>query len=433
MQSTSAAGKSAVMEAVLGFVPLEDRVSFSAMTGQSLFYLGESDLAHKVLSIAEEEGASRAAYALKLLQSEGELSIASTGKDTASGRLVTHTYSVKGPTAIVLTTTAIDVDEELLNRCLVLTVDEDRAQTQAIHAAQRAAQTLDGLARRAERERVVGLHRDAQRLLEPLAVVNPFAGRLTFADARTRTRRDHGKYLGLIAAVTLLHQHQRDRTTATINGQGVAYVESTIGDIEVANALAHAVLGQSLDELAPQTRRLLLAIHAHVSVQAGELAVDASLVRFTRRQLREALQVGGAGWGDTQLKVHLFRLVDLELLLVHRAESGTFTYELAWRGETHETSGDGADGHGRFLVGLTDPATLTQGPGSTYDGNRSGQNPGWSGPGRSPVGGWSAPGRPTLNSAHDGAEQDGHAPDDADPVEDARDALVGLHDVRRGA
>ncbi len=187
VQSTSAAGKSAVMESVLGFVPDEDRVSFSAMTGQSLFYLGESDLSHKVLSIAEEEGASRAAYALKLLQSEGELSIASTGKDTASGRLVTHTYKVTGPTAIVLTTTAIDVDEELLNRCLVLTVDEDRDQTRAIHAAQRRAQTLEGLAARTERDQIVSLHCDAQRLLEPLAVVNPFADRLTFADGRTRT------------------------------------------------------------------------------------------------------------------------------------------------------------------------------------------------------------------------------------------------------
>jgi hypothetical protein len=76
------------MEAVLGFVPPEDRVSFSAMTGQSLFYLGEKDLAHKVLSIAGEEGAQRASYALNLLQSEGELSIASTGKDNTSGRLV---------------------------------------------------------------------------------------------------------------------------------------------------------------------------------------------------------------------------------------------------------------------------------------------------------------------------------------------------------
>jgi DNA primase len=57
----------------------------------------------------------------------------------AGGRLVTHTYKVTGPTAIVLTTTAID-DEELLNRCLVLTVDGDRDQTRAIHQAQRRAQ-----------------------------------------------------------------------------------------------------------------------------------------------------------------------------------------------------------------------------------------------------------------------------------------------------
>ncbi len=122
------------------------------MTGQSLFYLGESDLAHKVLSHRRGGRRARAAYALKLLQSEGELSIASTGKDTASGRLVTHTYKVTGPTAIVLTTTAIDVDEELLNRCLVLTVDEDRDQTRAIHHAQRRAQTLEGLAARTERD-----------------------------------------------------------------------------------------------------------------------------------------------------------------------------------------------------------------------------------------------------------------------------------------
>lgn len=411
VQSTSAAGKSAVMEAVLGFVPGEDRVSFSAMTGQSLFYLGESDLAHKVLSIAEEEGASRAAYALKLLQSEGELSIASTGKDTASGRLVTHTYKVTGPTAIVLTTTAIDVDEELLNRCLVLTVDEDRDQTRAIHHAQRRAQTLEGLAARTAREQVIGLHQDAGRLLEPLAVVNPFADRLTFADTRTRTRRDHGKYLGLIAAVTLLHQHQRPRKTTTVGGKIVTYVEATIGDIEVAHRLAHAVLGQSLDELAPQTRRLLAAVHTYTTGEAKRLAVPADLVRFTRRQLREHLAGAGAGWGDTQLKVHLARLVDLELLVVHRLASGAFGYELTWNPPTGEAGG-------RFLAGLTDPATLLHTlpatgydipsvgpgePGTTYDGEPVGAlgavvGP-WSGAGRGLVGARSA--RP------DGAEEQG--------------------------
>jgi hypothetical protein len=67
------------------------------MTGQALFYLGETDLQHKVLAVVEEEGAERASYALKLLQSEGELTIASTGKDPASGKLVTHEYRVEGP------------------------------------------------------------------------------------------------------------------------------------------------------------------------------------------------------------------------------------------------------------------------------------------------------------------------------------------------
>ena len=137
--------------------------------------MGESDLQHKVLAVAEEEGAERAAYALKLLQSEGELRIASTGKDGQTGRLVTHTYTVRGPVAIFLTTTTIDVDEELLNRCVVLSVDEEREQTRAIHERQRERETLDGLLAEHERQSVVKLHQDAQRLLEPLAVVNPYA------------------------------------------------------------------------------------------------------------------------------------------------------------------------------------------------------------------------------------------------------------------
>ena len=77
------------MDAVLDLVPEEDRIHYSAMTGQSLFYLGEHDLKHKILGIAEEEGVRQASYALKLLQSQGELTIASTGKDPQTGKLVT--------------------------------------------------------------------------------------------------------------------------------------------------------------------------------------------------------------------------------------------------------------------------------------------------------------------------------------------------------
>src|SRR5260370_5353037 len=189
VQSSSAAGKSALMEAVLAMLPEEQRVQYSAMTGQSLFYMGETDLKHKVLAIVEEEGALRAAYALKLLQSEGVLTIASTGKDATTGRLITHQYRVEGPVMIFLTTTAIDLDEELLNRCLVLTVDEDRAQTQAIHKLQRERQTIEGLLAKQQRDRVMKLHRNAQRFLRPLFAANPFARELTFLDSQTRTRR----------------------------------------------------------------------------------------------------------------------------------------------------------------------------------------------------------------------------------------------------
>ena len=188
------------------------------------------------------------------------LTIASTGKDPATGRMITHQYRVEGPVAILLTTTAIDLDEELLNRCLVLTVNEDRKQTQAIHKLQRERQTLEGLLARQEREEVLKLHRNAQRLLQPLFVANPYARELTFMDSQTRTRRDHMKYLTLIRAIALLHQFQRPVKTATHRGKVLSYIEVTPADIEMANQLAHEVLGRSLDELPPQTRRLLLLI-----------------------------------------------------------------------------------------------------------------------------------------------------------------------------
>ena len=58
IQSTSAAGKIlAAWTRCSRFVPEEERVKYSAMTGQSLFYMGETNLKHKILAIVEEEGA----------------------------------------------------------------------------------------------------------------------------------------------------------------------------------------------------------------------------------------------------------------------------------------------------------------------------------------------------------------------------------------
>ena len=352
IQSTSAAGKTTLMEAVLSFVPEEERIQYTAMTGQALFYLGETDIKNKILAIAEEQGAERATYALKLLQSEGELTIASTGKDATSGRLITETYHVQGPVMIFFTTTSIEIDEELANRCLTLTVDESREQTRRIHALQREEETIEGYLRKKRSEKLRRIHCNAQRLLQALPVHNPFAKKLTFPDENTRLRRDQKKYLTLIRAIALLHQHQRPRRTL----EGVEHVEVALEDIEQATRLAGAILGRSLDEMSPQTRRFLDLLYNMVVKTCREKEIDQRDYRFTQRETRTF-----SGWSAFQVKKHLSKLAELEYVLIHRGGRGqSFLYELIYNGE-------GTDGN-PFLMGLIDSRTLV------YDSNREHSN-----------------------------------------------------------
>jgi DNA primase len=324
VQSSSSAGKSSLMEAVLDFMPEEQRESYTAMTGQALFYMGQKNLKHKILAIAEQQGAERASYPLKLLQSEGRIKIASTGKDPVSGKLVTHDYEVEGPVMIFLTTTAHDVDEELVNRCIVLTVNEDREQTRAIHQKQREAQTLEGLKARMRQNKIIRLHRSAQRLLRSIQVVIEHLKDHSFPDAMTRTRRDHMKFLTLIQAVTLLHQHQREIKTSTEDGETLEYIEATEADVKLAWELTNHVLVRSLDDVQPQTRRLLLLIDKMVTEECARLEIERLDYRFTRATVRRF-----TGWGDSQLKKHLSRLEDLEYLALHRGAPGqSFVYAL---------------------------------------------------------------------------------------------------------
>ena len=123
----------------------------------------------------------------------------------------------------------------------------------------------------------------------------------------------------------------------------------TRDDIAAANRLAHDVLGRSLDDLPPQTRRLLGLIVRLVAERCAAAKMEREDCRFTRRQVREF-----TGWSDSQLKTHLSRLEEMEYLLAHRGGRGqSFIYELAY-------DGGGADG-GRFLTGLLDVTKLHAG------------------------------------------------------------------------
>ena len=264
------------------------------------------------MAVCEDEGIRQASYALKILQSDGELRQLTTERGD-DGRMKAVQYHVEGPSQIMLTTTAMDIDEELVNRCLVLTVDETKTQTDAIQVRQRTARTLSADAAGEASSQLRTLHQNAQRLIRPLRVYNPYAPQLTFRNDKTRTRRDHQKYLTLIDTIALLHQHQR--TIHRSNDEESIHVE--ISDIETANRLAGEILGRSLDELSPQTRNCLLLAEQYVTRESKANGVSRHAFRFTRRDLRESI-----GWSDFQVRTHLNKLVELEYAIVHRGKQG---------------------------------------------------------------------------------------------------------------
>ncbi len=207
------------------------------------------------------------------------------------------------------------------------------------------------------------------------------------------------KYLTLIRAIALLHQHQRDSKSIEHRGRRLVYIEATADDIALANAIAHEVLGRGLDELPPQTRRLLGLIHALVQDLAQRQGIAAREVRFTRRDVRAATH-----WSDAQLKIHCLRLTELEYLLIHGGGRGHFLhYELLY---------DGGD-EGKHLSGLIDPADLAERSTSLgYDPRKSGVDPGKSGPSEaqaSPKSGL-ARSRPSQAGSGETADELGLAP-----------------------
>jgi len=341
IQSRSAAGKSTLQDAVIMLIPTEDYIKYTRLTGQALFYKEEDSLVHKLLAIEEEHGARDASYSIRNIQSSKYLSIAATGKDPVTGKLKTEEYKVKGPVALMITTTEVELDYETSNRFITLTIDESKEMTERILQKQREQETLEGLIKKAETDRIVKRHHNAQRLLRPLHVINPYAEHLTYPADSLRCRRDHKKYLGLIKAIAFLHQYQRQIRSIGNNGGMIEYIEVALDDIARANKLAGEVLGRTLDELSPPSRMLLKMVREMVETRCKELKIEHKEYRFSRRDIREWTR-----WSDFQIKCHVRQLEDLEYLYSIVGKKGKeYVYELLY-------PGGGEDGR-PFLMGLT--------------------------------------------------------------------------------
>lgn len=341
----SGAGKSALQDALCAFVPPEELVRVTRLTGQALFYKDPYSLQRKMLVIAEDEGAKEAVYSLRTLASDQRLSIAATRTDPATGKLSTEHYEVFGPVVIVITTTSAEAfDEETRSRFVQLSMNESIAQTKAILERQRHQYSLLGVLEKAESEEIKRLHHHAQRMLKPLAVVNPFVEYLTYPSEKIIHRREQRKYLSLINSIALLHQYQREIKTAKRGEIEIEYVEVTLEDIALANELAEEILGKAMDELAPPVRGMFEAITKACRQKADAEKIKPEDVQLTRREIREM-----TAWSDWQVRMYCQKLVEMEYLFAVQAMNGKpSVYQLA-RDEESQTN---------TLRGLTSIAEL---------------------------------------------------------------------------
>jgi hypothetical protein len=278
----------------------------------------------KLLALEEAAGMNDT-YAIRTLISEGYLSL-----ETVSGGQLKSTR-VEGGCSVFQTTTNPEINAETKSRFYLLGVDESREQTRQILEAQRKSHTLEGLVGNLEEQDIIHKHHAFQRMLNPYAVVNPFAESIFYEDDRLQARRDQPKFLNLCKLLAFTRQMQKE----VHSYEGIKYIEVDQYDIDTAINLASEVIGMSLDDLSLPARDLLNQLDAWLP--KGK---ERQRATFTRTDV-----MNHTGWTKTRLHIHLKELLDMELAVKLSGKRNCLQhYKLLYNGE-------GKDGR-KFLIGL---------------------------------------------------------------------------------
>jgi hypothetical protein len=218
-KGASAGGKSYATRTALRLFPDDDFYQVTAGSQRSLIYTDE-EFSHRTIvmfeatalrEVAEKRDGDMTAMIVRTLLSEGQLiyDVTERGDD---GKMGTRRIIKKGPTNLIVTTTADNLHHENETRLLSLPVDESEEQTRAVmvRTAQRRNQ-----AEPAEPPDLAPWHELFHWLKHhgEHRVYIPYADYLAenAAASVVRMRRDFGVLLGMIEAHAVLHQVTRER------------------------------------------------------------------------------------------------------------------------------------------------------------------------------------------------------------------------------
>jgi len=305
--SQSASGKSFLVDCVKKLMPPEDVVAVTSLSDQALNYL--DDLTHKFLVLGESVHGDVVDHQIREMLSGKELSRLVTIKDVETGKMASRIMRTPVIVASVMSGTNHAVNPENANRAFLINTDESREQTRAIHQNQRRRYSLERLSGGAsEVSAIIKTHQAAQRILEKVAIVNDFAPLLDFPVNLMRLRRDHDRFLDLIACVCFLRQFQKP---AEFSGT-TRFVRCDLEDYRIAyRIMIEGVMSSTVRELPKGAVGLYEELRSWVRKEALKQKLQVGEVSFTQRQIREA-----TGLGHTWVQVSLRQLVEYEYVVL---------------------------------------------------------------------------------------------------------------------
>ena len=305
--SQSASGKSFLVDCVKKLMPPEDVVAVTSLSDQALNYL--DDLMHKFLVLGEAVHGDVVDHQIREMLSGKELSRLVTIKDVETGKMASRVMRTPVVVASVMSGTNHSINPENASRAFVINTDESREQTRAIHQNQRLRYSLERLKDgTSEVSAIIKTHQAAQRLLEKIAIVNDFAPLLDFPVNLMRLRRDHDRFLDLIACVCFLRQFQKPFEVSGVS----RFVRCDLEDYRIAyRIMIEGVMSSTVRELPKGAVGLYEELRSWVRKEAVKQALQVGEVSFTQRQIREA-----TGLGHTWVQVSLRQLVEYEYVVL---------------------------------------------------------------------------------------------------------------------
>ncbi len=288
--SQSASGKSLLVETVRRLMPEEDIVALTSLSDQALNYLPQGGLLHKFLILGEAVHSEVVEHQIREMLSGHELSRLVTVKDEKTGQMTTRMVRSPVVVAAMMSSTAHEINPENASRYFIINADESQKQTRRIHAGQKQKYSLLRHSReRSVVPKIIGRHHEAQRLLTGRLIVNPYAEHLSFPDALMRSRRDHERFIDLIAALCFLRQFQKkekeqmDRETS----ERVRYIECDLTDYRLAYRILKGILPATLTTFPQSASTLYAALRQLLKQKARADGLKVTEVSITQREIRE--------------------------------------------------------------------------------------------------------------------------------------------------